>query len=88
MEGEKGVSLPFGWWVGAGEAGLNLSLALVVHMDNKRRKDGLWVEQALVELTVANPGSAGATVTWGFAVLVPWMGGYRVPLQKTNRSTA
>lgn len=35
------MSLPSGQWVGAREAGLNFSLALVMHMDDKRRKDGL-----------------------------------------------
>ena len=60
------MSLPSGRWVGAREAGLNFSLGLVMHTDDKRRKDVLWVVSALVGFTVANPGSAGATVTWGF----------------------
>jgi len=55
-----------GCLVGAREAGLNFSLSLVMRMGDKRRKDGLWVIWASVGFTVTNPGSAGATVTWGF----------------------
>lgn len=60
-----GVSLPSGWWVGAREAVLNFSLALVMRTDDKRRNDGLWVVWASGGFTVTNPGSAGATVAWG-----------------------
>lgn len=56
--------LPSGWWVGAREAGLNFSPALVMKMDDKRRKDDLWVVWAPVGFGVTNPTSAGAAVTW------------------------
>lgn len=60
------VLLPSGRWVCAREAVLNFSLALVMHTDDKRRKDGFWVVRAPVGFTVTNPDSAGVTVTWGF----------------------